>query len=109
MIQSLQGYRSGFAGVAERVARGEFSDTASANLTVSLTNFAYSTTANDFAQLVGGGDGNDTLNALGGNDVVYGGAGNDTYRFNLGDGVDRIDEVLRVAEAPPGGPDDDRD
>jgi len=53
-------------------------DTASANLTVSLTNFAYSTTADNAAQLVGGGDGNDTLNALGGNDAVYGGAGNDT-------------------------------
>ena len=51
---------------------------------MSLTNFAYSTTANDFAQLVGGGDGNDTLNALGGNDVVYGGAGNDTLTGGAG-------------------------
>jgi Ca2+-binding RTX toxin-like protein len=59
-------------------------DTASANLTVSLTNFAYSTTADNAAQLVGGGDGNDTLNALGGNDAVYGGAGNDTLNGGAG-------------------------
>ena len=59
-------------------------DTASANLTVSLTNFAYSTTADNAAQLVGGGDGNDTLNALGGNDAVYGGAGNNTLNGGAG-------------------------
>jgi len=59
-------------------------DTASANLTVSLTNFAYSTTADNAAQLVGGGDGNDTLNALGGNAAVYGGAGNDTLNGGAG-------------------------
>ncbi|MBA4253136.1 MAG: hypothetical protein C0441_04235, partial [Comamonadaceae bacterium] len=47
-------------------------------------NFAYNAAANDSAQLVGGGDGNDTLNALGGNDVVYGGAGNDTLTGGAG-------------------------
>ena len=63
-------------------------DTATANLTVNLTNFTYSTTTNSAAQLVGGGDGNDTLGGLGGNDVVYGGAGNDT--LSGGDGNDLV-------------------
>ncbi|WP_045476678.1 retention module-containing protein [Serpentinimonas barnesii] len=63
-------------------------DTATANLTVNLTNFPYSTTNSSSAELVGGGDGNDTLGGLGGNDVVYGGAGNDT--LSGGDGNDLV-------------------
>ena len=59
-------------------------DTATANLTVNLTNFTYSTTTSNSAELVGGGDGNDTLNGQGGNDVVYGGAGNDTLSGGSG-------------------------
>ncbi len=59
-------------------------DTATANLTVNLTNFTYSAAATDGAQLVGGGDGNDTLGGLGGNDVVYGGAGNDALDGGAG-------------------------
>jgi Ca2+-binding RTX toxin-like protein len=48
-----------------------------------------------------GGDGNDVLDAGGGEDDLHGGAGNDrliggagsdTYRFNLGDGVDSIED-----------------
>jgi Ca2+-binding RTX toxin-like protein len=48
-----------------------------------------------------GGDGNDVLHAGGGEDDLHGGAGNDrliggagsdTYRFNLGDGVDSIED-----------------
>ncbi|MCX7668534.1 MAG: RTX toxin, partial [Anaerolineae bacterium] len=37
--------------------------------------------------------GNDTLDGGQGNDVLIGGAGNDTYLINLGDGLDRIDDV----------------
>jgi Ca2+-binding RTX toxin-like protein len=37
-------------------------------------------------------EGNDTIQAGAGNDYVYGGKGNDLYKFNLGDGQDRIIE-----------------
>ena len=37
--------------------------------------------------------GNDTLDGGQGNDGLIGGAGNDTYLINLGDGLDRIDDV----------------
>lgn len=37
--------------------------------------------------------GNDTLDGGQGNDFLIGGAGNDTYLINLGDGLDRIDDV----------------
>jgi YD repeat-containing protein len=37
--------------------------------------------------------GNDTLDGGQGNDVLIGGAGNDTYLINLGDGLDKIDDV----------------
>jgi hypothetical protein len=37
-----------------------------------------------------GADGDDTLSGGKGNDVLVGGKGADVYRFNLGDGVDRI-------------------
>lgn len=37
--------------------------------------------------------GNDTLDGGQGNDVLIGGTGNDTYLINLGDGLDRIDDV----------------
>jgi Ca2+-binding RTX toxin-like protein len=52
-----------------------------------------------------GGAGNDALNGMGGNDtldggtgndVLIGGDGNDTYLINLGDGLDRVDEVAGV-------------
>ncbi|GAA5786265.1 hypothetical protein YWS52_25880 [Chitiniphilus shinanonensis] len=39
-----------------------------------------------------GGVGNDRLYGAIGNDLLKGGNGNDTYRFNLGDGLDRIEE-----------------
>ena len=38
-----------------------------------------------------GGEDNDTLTGGTGDDYLYGGAGNDSYRFNLGDGLDVID------------------
>jgi Ca2+-binding RTX toxin-like protein len=37
-----------------------------------------------------GAGGNDTLDGGKGNDYLEGGAGNDTYRFDYGDGRDRI-------------------
>lgn len=45
-----------------------------------------------------GGAGNDTLDGGAGNDLLAGGTGNDLYRFDLGDGQDRIEE----AGATPG-------
>ena len=54
-----------------------------------------------------GGDGNDVLIGEAGNDVLAGGtgndildggAGNDTYLFNLGDGVDRVNEFIVPGE-----------
>lgn len=43
--------------------------------------------------LLDGQAGNDTLYGGVGNDVLIGGTGNDTYLINLGDGLDRIDDV----------------
>ncbi|MFZ5796505.1 MAG: calcium-binding protein, partial [Pseudomonadota bacterium] len=37
--------------------------------------------------------GNDRLSGGRGNDVLIGGTGNDTYLINLGDGLDRIDDI----------------
>jgi len=54
--------------------------------------------------ILDGGDGNDVLQGVGGDDDLHGGAGNDlliggdgldTYRFNLGDGVDSIQDDAR--------------
>ena len=47
---------------------------------------------------ISGGTGNDTIHGAGGNDLLAGGAGDDTYLFNLGDGVDVIDDVATAAE-----------
>ncbi|MBI5438660.1 MAG: type I secretion C-terminal target domain-containing protein [Nitrosomonadales bacterium] len=60
----------------------------SATLTVSFTDHVYSSSADDQANLVGGGDSDDTLSGLGGNDFVYGGAGNDN--LSGGDGNDTL-------------------
>lgn len=46
-----------------------------------------------------GTKGDDIFHGMAGNDMLAGGAGNDTYHFQLGDGVDTIDD-----EAVPGGP-----
>ncbi len=39
-----------------------------------------------------GYEGNDILNGSGGNDYLYGGSGSDTYLFNLGSGIDTIED-----------------
>ena len=44
-----------------------------------------------------GGEGSDTLAGGKGDDQLSGGGGNDTYLFNLGDGVDTIEDVSSVA------------
>ena len=63
-------------------------DSATATLTVSLTNHVYGVNADEYGNLIGGTDGEDALNGLGGDDVVYGGAGNDVLRG--GEGNDRL-------------------
>jgi len=45
-----------------------------------------------------GSAGNDTLAGGTGNDTLVGGAGSDTYVFNLGDGVDHIQDTALVGE-----------
>ena len=42
--------------------------------------------------------GNDTLIGSGADDTLKGGAGNDTYLFNIGDGIDTIEDVSAVGE-----------
>ncbi len=44
-----------------------------------------------------GGDGDDLLVGYGGNDTLVGGAGDDTYVFNLGDGVDTVEDNNSLA------------
>jgi Ca2+-binding RTX toxin-like protein len=44
------------------------------------------------------GAGNDQLAGGIGNDTVIGGAGHDTYLFNLGDGVDTIEDIATLSE-----------
>ncbi|MBF0329935.1 MAG: hypothetical protein HQL10_12315 [Nitrospirae bacterium] len=45
-----------------------------------------------------GGDGADTLIGGKGNDILNGGAGNDTYIYNVGDGIDRINDIATLTE-----------
>ena len=44
------------------------------------------------------GEGADTLIGATGNDTLNGGSGNDTYIFNLGDGIDTIDDMSSDSE-----------
>ena len=46
----------------------------------------------DFSDLLGGAIGDDDLHGGLGNDRLVGGDGLDTYRFNLGDGIDSIED-----------------
>jgi Ca2+-binding RTX toxin-like protein len=45
-----------------------------------------------------GGTGNDFLQGGAGSDILIGGAGSDTYFFNLGDGIDTIDDTASDGE-----------
>ncbi|ULA65541.1 MAG: hypothetical protein LZF86_220002 [Nitrospira sp.] len=45
-----------------------------------------------------GADGTNFLMGGRGNDFIQGGSGNDTYLFNMGDGLDTIDDVAAVGE-----------
>jgi Ca2+-binding RTX toxin-like protein len=47
---------------------------------------------------IAGGDGNDILAGGKGNDLLLGGAGNDTYRYNVGDGFDIINDTIAPGE-----------
>ena len=49
-------------------------------------------------------DGDDVLTGGAGDDSLIGGAGNDTYRFDLGDGQDSIDDSTGTADAVVFGP-----
>lgn len=48
--------------------------------------------------VVDAGTGNDTITGGSGNDALTGGAGDDTYIFNLGDGVDTINDTALAGE-----------
>lgn len=61
------------------------------NTTDRFTGFA----GND---IVNGGAGTDTFTGGQGNDSLRGGAGHDTYVFNLGDGVDTIEDIAASGE-----------
>jgi Ca2+-binding RTX toxin-like protein len=50
------------------------------------------------ADSIDAGAGNDTLIGGTGHDVLTGGTGNDTYLFNLGDGVDTINDLAVAGE-----------
>ncbi|MGQ0557614.1 MAG: putative Ig domain-containing protein [Nitrospiraceae bacterium] len=50
------------------------------------------------ANVLEGGTGDDTLAGGGGNDLLTGGTGHDTYLFNLGDGIETIDDVALSGE-----------
>jgi Ca2+-binding RTX toxin-like protein len=61
---------------------------------------------NEIANIITGGNGNDTLLGLGGNDTLIGGAGNDTFRggagldvFVGGDGIDTVSFIDSTAVA----------
>jgi Ca2+-binding RTX toxin-like protein len=45
-----------------------------------------------------GNEGNDILDGEEGADTLFGGAGHDTYLFNLGDGIDTIEDISVVGE-----------
>ena len=59
---------------------------------------------NDVINAKGGNDivntdgGNDTITGGKGNDILNGGAGDDTYIYNLGDGIDRINDIATATE-----------
>ncbi|MEW6740894.1 MAG: calcium-binding protein [Nitrospirota bacterium] len=59
---------------------------------------------NDVINAKGGNDivntdgGNDTINGGIGNDTLNGGAGDDTYIYNIGDGIDRINDTATATE-----------
>jgi Ca2+-binding RTX toxin-like protein len=61
-------------------------------------------TGDDAIDALGGNDvvdagaGNDTITGGTGNDTLTGGVGNDSYVFNLGDGVDTIDDTALAGE-----------
>ncbi len=59
---------------------------------------------NDVINAKGGNDivntdgGNDTITGGKGNDILNGGAGDDTYIYNIGDGIDRINDTATATE-----------
>jgi len=50
------------------------------------------------ADVLSGTTGNDTMIGGAGNDILNGGAGNDTYVFNVGDGIDMINDTSVAGE-----------
>ncbi len=50
------------------------------------------------ANVLSGLAGRDTLTGSGGSDILRGGLGHDTYLFNIGDGMDGIEDVASIGE-----------
>ncbi len=71
---------------------------------VDLMNPRLGTVGNDVLQgtshvdFVKAGEGNDVIEAGPGDDILSGGAGQDTYRFQLGDGADLIDDISQPGQ-----------
>jgi Peptidase M10 serralysin C terminal len=57
------------------------------------TRFGDTINGNDMSNRIETGTGNDIIWSNSGDDFLFGGANNDTYRFDVGDGVDVIDEL----------------
>ncbi len=55
-------------------------------------------TGTNVVDRISGLAGRDTIQAGAGNDLLNGGLGSDTYLFNLGDGIDTIQDVAAVGE-----------
>ncbi|MCL4456170.1 MAG: peptidoglycan DD-metalloendopeptidase family protein, partial [Nitrospirae bacterium] len=75
------------------IVQGDFGDDALKGTNVTDRLYGYE----GFDKLEGKG-GNDTLTGGTGNDELIGGQGNDTYVFNLGDGVDTIQDTATDTE-----------
>jgi trimeric autotransporter adhesin len=88
-----------FTSLGGRTSRIEFADGTfldAAAIVTQANGVVLSGTAGD--DTLTGTGGADTLSGHQGNDILAGGLGGDTYLFNLGDGVDRIEDVSRQAD-----------
>jgi VCBS repeat-containing protein len=84
----------------ERVvfADGTTWDISGANVLVGTDGVSTNLTGGAGGDLLVGGNLNDTLAGGAGNDTLSGGAGDDTYLFNIGNGVDHIQDVAALGE-----------
>jgi Ca2+-binding RTX toxin-like protein len=82
----------------ELLARGFDLEGSAGNDTINGTNVHDRMAGRAGNDTLSGGDGDDTLAGGTGNDILSGGAGSDTYVFNLGDGVDTINDTSSPAD-----------